>query len=394
MTLRGKAIRSRKQHIFSNAGLIESLPDQTVRVFPARRVEFLVHERGQVPSIVSLEPTLAGRIVVVHQGALGDFLLTVPVLEALHRSYPLIQLDLWSKPEHVALLAEKPFMGNTPPPDDSALFPFFRDELWHVATIPRFLEDARAILIFGQAGSRVLGERLSARLPCPVHWLQSFPGPGSCQHVHQFLLKQCRRLGWPLGDGLPQLKPSAHDLASAQAGLREHNPTGLGKPIFIHPGSGGLRKIWPLSNWWMLLRFLRGSYPYPVFLTLGPADERLRNFARAAEALGVATLEGLSLPLLTAWLSQGQFFVGSDSGVSHLAALVGIPAVVIFGPTDPRVWAPRGANVHIVEATWEETEVLAWPPVSANTSSGSSVIEQVRRILQTVPKRGLLAAER
>ena len=171
------------------------------------------------------------------------------------------------------------------------------------------------------------------------------------------------------------------DLAAAQACLRQHHPAGLGKPIFIHVGSGGLRKIWPLSNWWTLLRFLRKAYPFPVFLTLGPADERLRSFACAAETLGTFTLERLSLPLLAAMLSQGQLFVGSDSGVSHLAALTGIPAVIIFGPTDPNVWAPRGAGVHIVEAAWNESDVLAWQPVGDDSSSGAPVMEQVRTLL-------------
>lgn len=340
-----------------------------------------VQKQHQRPSIVNLEPTLAGRIVVFHQGALGDFLLALPILEALHRACSLIRIDVWSKPEHRALLAERPFIGEVTPPDDAVLAPFFHDELWRTATIPRFLEGARMIVIFGQAGSRVLAERLSFRLPAPVHWLRSFPEPGSQQHVSHFLLEQCRQVGWSLEECLPRLTPSPDELALARSGLQRHHAAGLGKPIFIHPGSGGRRKIWPLSNWWTLLKYLSESYPNPLFLILGPADERLRSFARTAEALGVAILEGLSLPLLTAWLAQGRLYVGNDSGVSHLAAASGIPTVVIFGATDPRVWAPHGAEVHVVATTWEETDVLAWPTASADPSSGASVIEQVAKVL-------------
>ena len=195
----------------------------------------------------------------------------------------------------------------------------------------------------------MLCERLSARLSSPVHWLQSFPPPGLRQHVCQFLLEQCRRLGWSLEECLPELRPSQHHVSCVRESLGQENRAAPGKPILIHPGSGGLAKIWPLGNWWTLIRFLRETCQLPVVLTLGPADERLRGFAQEAEALGVLTVESPSLPLLAAWLSQGRLFVGSDSGVSHLAALVGIPSMVVFGPTDPEVWAPRGPHVHIVD---------------------------------------------
>jgi ADP-heptose:LPS heptosyltransferase len=48
---------------------------------------------------------------------------------------------------------------------------------------------------------------------------------------------------------------------------------------------------------------------------------------------------------LANWLASGRLFVGNDSGIAHLAVAVGTPAIVLFGPTDPRVWAPRGARV-------------------------------------------------
>jgi hypothetical protein len=55
-------------------------------------------------------------------------------------------------------------------------------------------------------------------------------------------------------------------------------------------------------------------------------------------------------------------YIGSDSGVSHLAAAVGIPAIAVFGPTDPRVWAPRGRNAVVVKRSWLEEDVFTWAP--------------------------------
>jgi len=61
-------------------------------------------------------------------------------------------------------------------------------------------------------------------------------------------------------------------------------------------------------------------------------------------------LHDLPLPLLAAILSRCRLYVGNDSGVTHLAAAVGVPTVAIFGPTDPDVWAPRGPGVRVVRA--------------------------------------------
>ncbi len=141
--------------------------------------------------------------------------------------------------------------------------------------------------------------------------------------------------------------------------------------------------MWPLKRWWEVLRFLRGRYDFPIYLTLGPADEKLRGFAKDAQKLGVQTMEGLTVSSLAALLSVCRLFIGSDSGVSHLAALVGIPSIVVFGPTDPDIWAPRGSKVHIVKDSWEESEVLTWSPASEAIPSSSNVIELIKRLLSS-----------
>jgi len=324
---------------------------------------------------------LSGKIVVIHQGALGDFLLTLPFLEGLHRSYPLIRIDLWTRTENMALLADKTYFGKDHPPDDSELVPFFHDELWSEARIPLFFQGAMAILIFGQAGSQLLACRLSKRLPYPVQWIQSFPGSGLNQHVHHFLLEQGRRLGWSVEECLPELKPSQAEISFVQDYLQQKNLVSAGKPVLVHPGSGGVRKIWPLKKWWGLVRFLRSNDRRPLFMTLGPADERLKGFAKEVKSCGVRVLEGISLPRLVAFLSECGLFIGSDSGVSHLAALIGIPTVVIFGLTDPGIWAPRGSHVHIIKESWEESEVLTWSPDPATAFLDSHLAELVISLL-------------
>jgi len=55
----------------------------------------------------------------------------------------------------------------------------------------------------------------------------------------------------------------------------------------------------------------------------------------------------LSLPRLAAVLEHA-IFIGHDSGISHLAAAVGANSILLFGPTDPNVWAPINENVRVL----------------------------------------------
>lgn len=96
----------------------------------------------------------------------------------------------------------------------------------------------------------------------------------------------------------------------------------------IHPFSGSARKNWPLERFRAVAQIL--SRRMPVYWCAGPEEEM-------PEAVRFPDLHGLSR-----WLAAAGVYLGNDSGVSHLAAACGVPVVALFGPTDPRVWAPRG----------------------------------------------------
>ena len=102
--------------------------------------------------------------------------------------------------------------------------------------------------------------------------------------------------------------------------------------IAIHPFSGGRRKNWPLERFQELARL----FTEPVLWTAGP-EEPLEGAERFD-----------NLWSLSEWLAGARLFIGNDSGISHLAAACGVPVVALFGPTDPRVWAPRGPCVRVL----------------------------------------------
>ena len=109
----------------------------------------------------------------------------------------------------------------------------------------------------------------------------------------------------------------------------------------IHPFSGSAKKNWPLD----LYRDLALRLNMPVKWCAGPsADEALSESDSLGDAVRIADLYDLAC-----WLAAARVYIGNDSGITHLAAAVGVPVVAIFLSTDPQVWAPRGDRVSVLE---------------------------------------------
>lgn len=126
------------------------------------------------------------------------------------------------------------------------------------------------------------------------------------------------------------------DVEAASMTLARHRLE-AGSFILIMPGSGSPKKNWPSERFVELAGLLpRGR---PAAIILGPAEA---GCERVFADRGLRVLQGLELGEVAAIAAMAAAFVGNDSGVSHLAAAVGTPGVVLFGPTDPRRWRPLG----------------------------------------------------
>ncbi len=124
-----------------------------------------------------------------------------------------------------------------------------------------------------------------------------------------------------------------------------------GPDILMQPGSGSMKKNWPLNNFEALSEALIAQ-GHGVGWCVGPAEESI------AVPEGVEEFREVDLVTVGGMLAGAQCFVGNDSGLGHVAATVGCPVVSMFGPTDPAVWAPWGAQV--VRGHRDE-----WPAVDA-----------------------------
>jgi ADP-heptose:LPS heptosyltransferase len=131
---------------------------------------------------------------------------------------------------------------------------------------------------------------------------------------------------------------------------RDLESMGLGGRIAaIHPGSGSAAKNWPLAKFLRLAEYIEGKMGCAVLFVAGEADASIVEEMRNSDCR-FPILANLSLLEAAAKLSCCSFYAGNDSGVTHLAVAIGLPAIVLFGPTDPSVWAPRGCSVFVVSA--------------------------------------------
>ena len=122
------------------------------------------------------------------------------------------------------------------------------------------------------------------------------------------------------------------------------------RPIFLSPGAAfGDTKRWPAERFALLADELMDE-GNKVALTIGPDEIELgRLIARRARHRIPVMGADLDTGELAALLAAGRLHVGNDSGPAHVAAAVGIPGVVFFGPTDPGRTAPQGAPVRVLD---------------------------------------------
>ncbi len=282
------------------------------------------------------------RLLVLRGGALGDFIVTLPVLSALRNRWPNAHIELIGYP-HVAELARigglvdavgslhgagiARFFGLRPQfPDEQRayirsfdiVFNFFHDP---DDTVRTNLESAGARHV-------VSGSPLVRDL-----------------HAVDHLLKPLESLAIYEAGAIPAL---ALPQAERAAGRERLHAAAASPAWIIHPGSGSPQKNWPIGRFIDTARRLKNAGRSAVFL-VGEADEQVRE-ALARNAPDFSRMEGLSVCEAAQTLSAAAGYLGNDSGISHLAAALGAPTVALFGPTDPALWAPRGPHVTILRA--------------------------------------------
>jgi ADP-heptose:LPS heptosyltransferase len=279
------------------------------------------------------------RTLIIHPGAIGDTLLTFPVIMALKEQYPQVHIT---------------FVGNR------AVLPLA--QAWGVANELFDYEDVQWGSLFSTAEIYAPAmSHLLQRTDMAICWLHDPDGvvkqnllTAGIPHVIVAPGRPPEGMRVHIVEYLAQtvgVKGDVRMLPRLPA-LPTESLSNVPTSIAIHPGSGGARKCWPVSYFVSIIGKLWQS-SIPVLLLAGPADtERLASLMRQLPTPPqfnlLTTVVDAPLMQVAGLLQRCRGYLGNDSGITHLAALLNIPTVALFGPSDLVVWHPIGSSVRVL----------------------------------------------
>jgi heptosyltransferase-3 len=286
-------------------------------------------------------------ILILHPGALGDIILSLPALAILRERLSNARLTLAANTDFAGAVAS----GYADRLLSLSLLPLHR--LHSAESVPpeeeRLWRSFDRILSWTGFREVKFTARLAQMHPCilAADWK---PASGEQRHVSRLFIDSLRP--WfpvPPETPMPEIRVDSVDYQQGHDWLQEQGWSGAAPLVAIHPGAGSAAKRWGVHRFQELGQRLRAQGG--LLVLEGPAEEGLGQ--DLAEALGpdIYLARHLPLRLLAAVLRHCRFFIGNDSGIAHLAAGLGLPCVVLFGPTSPVNWAPIGKRVQFLRNT-------------------------------------------
>lgn len=307
-----------------------------------------------------------GKILVIRGGAIGDFILTLPALAALRERFGEVQRELLTYPRVAPLALAANLVHRAEAIDARPMASFFArggplpdvlaEYFSQFAIILSYLFDPDAI--FEQNVARCSKAQF---IPGPHR-----PDERAALHATEAFLQPLQRLAIYDADSVPKLElidsPEVPALSKAHSAAVHTPSMARSSPhsawLALHPGSGSERKNWPMERWSSLLTRLLQETQFSFLLIGGEADvERVRRLAEMIPQARIELAVQRPLVALATRMRSCQAYIGHDSGISHLAAAVGLKGVILWGDTNSRIWQPRSDRLQLVSSPFGLAEL-------------------------------------
>lgn len=298
-------------------------------------------------------------VVLIHPGALGDVLLAVASIRRIRREFPQHEIVLCAGRPVAGLLLDCGEIDGWLPVEGTACVELFSRTGIVSGRLKDWLSRCDLAVAWMRDDEKVVSQNLRRCGAAKVR-VES-PASTRLQACHQsdrFL----EIAAFPPSDSstVPVLSLSNEMRARGSALLREQGLRTDQPLALIHHGSGSHHKCVTPELLGAVITSLENEGLRPLILE-GPADGKTVNGLILHVSSRIPVIRELELCSVSALLAHMRLFIGHDSGITHLAALLGVPTIALFGPTDPARWAPRGSHVTVLQA--EPCRCRSWDQV-------------------------------
>ena len=278
-----------------------------------------------------------GKILVIRGGAIGDFILTLPALAALRKHFPRTHLEVLGYTQIAALAKLAGYANDVRSIEARALAGFFarRGEL--DPGLSDYFSGFNIILSYLYDPDLIFQDNVLRTTEAQFIVGPHRPKETEDVHATEVFLRPMERLAIFGANPTPRIPTDGKRKSDA------------GMTLAVHPGSGSEKKNWPESQWEEFLRLVIAKTNWQILLVGGEAEEeRLQRLATLVPVERLRVARHLPLTELAQRLALCDGFLGHDSGISHLAAAVGLRGVVLWGETNQAIWRPRSEQFTVM----------------------------------------------
>jgi len=292
---------------------------------------------------------IVSKILFIRGGAIGDFILTMPAIQLVRETLPETRIEVLGYDTITSLARSASLVDATRSIEHGPMSGFF---------VPKSKLDSELMDYFGSFSvvisylydsdgffrDNVERCKVDTFIQAPHRIDESLEDESAAMQLAKPLETLAMFIEKPFIELPAGLDGNEAEPIVSKASCR----------IALHPGSGSPRKNWSFEGWISVVEKLNQKIPSAEILVIsGEAEERsIGEFITLLDKTGIRWnhLRHLDLPSVATAVQQCDLFLGHDSGISHLAAACGLPAVLLFGPTKPRIWAPQNPGVKTITA--------------------------------------------
>ncbi len=282
------------------------------------------------------------RILIIRGGALGDFILTIPVLYSLRKSFPQTHIELMANPSFIPLARD--YINKGESIEKNSIWNFFCEEGELPHGLKNYFSNFDIIILLRPDSEGIFRKNLERSGVKNIIYKDPVSVPDNI-HISRYLIDSLLPLGITANSYKPNISFTYGELKFAEEFFKKN---GLTENVTaIHPGSGSEKKNWMIERFAEVANILLKK-GIKIILISGTADEKQKNRFLDLVNYNPVIAEKLPLMKLSAVLKRCKFYIGNDSGITHLSALTGVNTFAIYGHTNPAVWNPSGKNVTVI----------------------------------------------